>query len=335
MQVLTAHGAEGGYWDDILHDLPWALRDPHFTSAWGRLHEALDAQPLLAVLYEVGLPAVIQPFLWRSIPGGGWTDLTAAGYGGPLPIQRLPSPELREEFDQRFSEWCEGGGRKVVSEFYLTTPLLAARQGMLVPGYTRRERAVTVLDTDGEGLELRPNRRQSLAKAERATVQEIDSGTFWQLYAASMDRKDAAPRWRKAPGHFGALKELGAQFLGAFDGKLLVAGAVFLMSGNAAYYLYAATAEDPPSGYADRLVLAGWTMAKKAGASWLHLGGGLDDGDSLAAYKRSFGGLQRPVYSVQTVRDRGTYQDLTLRALGPARDMTAFFPAYRAAEAST
>lgn len=333
-EVLTAHGDDATRWDQLVDYLPFDLRDVHVSSAWGRLNEKPGVTAHLAVLIdeEQGY-LVCQPFLQRKINSTPLIDLTSAGYGGPMTSSVLPTKWESNNFQKGWIEWCDAN--RVVSEFYLANPVHAAHQSVLLAYDSGEimERTVVLLHLgDDEELVrgMRPNRRQSLRKANSATIKPVDGTTMWAVYNQAMQRKAAAERWQLSPTYFNRLLDHGGTVLGAYDGHQLKAVAAFLLQGRAtAYYHLAATTEPPASGFADQLIVAGAKLAKNAGFDWLHLGGGLSmaPDDSLLQYKASFGGIKRPVYSVRKVHNREAYDRLS------GDRLTAFFPAYREGEA--
>lgn len=338
-EVLTAHGDDATRWDQLVEYLPFDLRDVHVSSAWGRLNEKPGVNAMLAVLIDIEQGYLVcQPFLHREVADphnsdNRWTDVTSAGYGGPMTSATLPTKWQGNQFQRDWLAWCEAN--RVVSEFYLANPVHAAHQSVLLAyGCVEiAERAVALLHL-GNDEELvrgmRPNRRQSLRKANSAIIRPINGVTMWAVYNQAMQRKAAAERWQLSPTYFDRLLDHGGTILGAYDGHQLKAVAAFLLQGRGtAYYHLAATVEPPSSGFADQLIVAGAKLAMNAGFDWLHLGGGLSAApdDSLMQYKASFGGIRRPAYSVRLVHNREAYDRLS------GDRLTAFFPAYREGEA--
>lgn len=337
-EVLTAHGEDAARWTELIGYLPYDLRDVYMTPGWGRANEADGATAHLAVSIHEGQGFIVaQPFLKRPIRGTPFCDITALGYGGPVTSSALAARTDGVSFNDEFRAWCRT--QQVVSEFYLINPVSASHQQILLPsdGGPRMERGVTLLHLGTQDeivARMRPNRRQSLRKANGAVVDWCQPANVADVYVPAMRRKNAAPRWQFSLGYFENLKrQLGdncAMVSSTKDG-VVQAVAVFLLGRATAYYHLAATVEHPVSGHADQLILAGAVLAKKRGCDWLHLGGGLtaDTDDTLAAYKRSFGGITRPVYSNRRVLDRTVYD-----ALSQGHD-PSFFPAYREKEAAS
>lgn len=337
--VLTAHGDDAKRWDAYLDVLPYDLRDVHFTSAWGRAHETAEAVARLAVLEGNGR-VVLQPFLLRRIGDTDLQDMTAAGYGGLATSHALPGSEDGAEFEREMRAWR--ADNRVVSEFYLINPIFAAHQMLLATAGGARltpikDVVVLHLGSDDELRKgMRATRRHAHDKAAGLHISEIDAAVFASLYSGAMQRKVASGRWKRDANHFTALLQTGALIVGAAadaTSSVLAAG-VFTFGKSAAYYAFAATVEEPPTGYADKVIGAAVGEARSRGCDWLHLGGGVtaDKDDSLLAYKRSFGGVTRVVYAVRRVADAAAYAGLC--GDDPAVMPRDFFPAYRAKEAA-
>lgn len=327
--MLTVFSSLNPAWDSAVQMLPLRLRDVFLTSAWGRVCEREGAKAYLAV-YEDHRFFTMQPFVVRPIPGTTQHDVTLDGYGGPVStsplLARTDGAGLRRELDA----WMHEHG--IVSEFCLLNPVTADHQSVLLAGVDQQvlERGVTILpiSDDSEFLRgLRPNRAESLRKGADAVVDWCQPAEVADLYWPAMDRKGAEERWRFTLGDLEHLKKMLGEnccMLSAKQGNSTKAVAVFLFGTDVAYYYLSAVTEQPVTGYADQLILAGMKLAQERGCRWLHLGGGRSNDDGLAAYKRSWGGMIRPVYSLRRIYDLPQYLKLT----GDAK--TSFFPAYRA-----
>lgn len=336
-QSFQVFGAtiEAPIWDALIQRLPYDYRDVHFTSAWGRAHEAPGISARLAVLANTATGVMVcQPFLLRPIDGTPFNDMAWPGYGGPMTDGTMPAITDGVALDRAMQDWRDD--HAVVSEFYLVNPIYAAAQHILIPRHATMmsQQGVTILPTElHQALKMmRPNRRESLRKGEGAVVEFIEKGDRDEaqaVYDAAMERLGAPERWRLAlpwePRGF----TLAAKANG--DIKAI---AMFLVGTEVAYYHLAARTEDCPTGFSDQLILAGLQIANDYGARWLHLGGGRSGDDGLAAYKRSWGGIIRPAYAVRRVHDPDAYDALDgRRGLQDHRGTDAeFFPAYRRKE---
>lgn len=328
-QVFSAT-KDAPIWDAMIQRLPYDYRDVHLSSAWGRAHETPTASAWLAVLETAGT-MVCQPLLLRHV-AGAFCDLTWPGYGGPMTDSTMPAITDGVAMDRALQDWRDA--HNVVSEFYLVNPIYAAAQHILIPRHATMvvEQGVTVLPTELHDVlkMMRPNRRESLRKGERAVVEFIDSREEAQaIYDQAMERLGAPARWRIAL----PWEPRGFTFAAKADG-VTKAIAMFLVGTEAAYYHLAARTDDCPTGFSDQLILAGVNMAHEYGVRWLHLGGGRTGDDGLAAYKRSWGGMIRPAYSVRRVHDPDAYDIFDGRSgLRDHHGVDAdFFPSYRRKE---
>lgn len=329
-------------WDGYINMLPYEFRDIHFTSAWARAHETDTQRGGLAVwVNDAGGYIVCQPFMLRDIPGTDSKDLTAIGYGGPVTSAMIPNASDGMHFEEGFAEWRREYG--IVSEFYLLGPCYQPHQWVLLPEQPHPEREVFIvhLGSDDEiHSRLRATRRQSMEKAGYAVMDsELTPAAFHVMYDIAMKAKGAPARWRLTLRHFEQLQHelrdkmsiIAMAPVPRKEPTHALAAAVFLRGTGVAYYHLAATAPERVSGYADLCIIAGMVAARSVGCMYLDMGGGLTADDTLATYKRSFGGVPRMTYSIRRIYDVERYAELT-KAVGIFE--TPFFPAYRALEAS-
>lgn len=324
-------------WDRCISYLTHDLRDVYLMSGWGRLYETGLATAKLAVLVDEKLGYIVcQPFLHRKIEGTGYTDMAAAGFGGPFTSHAIPAREDGLLFEAEFARWRTA--HAVVSEFYLLNPIYAGHQFTLLPSleWIREERTVYMvhLGSDEEILmRMRDTRVQSIGKAHTAVMAVASPSGMEHAYQLAMREKGAADRWRMPVGYFERMGQELEQHSVIFSAVHPVEGpkaiATFIRGTACAYYSLAATMGRPMTGYADRCVTEAMMWARAAGCEWLNMGGGMEDGDTLASYKKSFGGFARKVYSVCRVHDERAYRLLS----GDLSLEPRFFPAYRAKEA--
>lgn len=325
-------------WRSALSMLPYDLRDVHLLPEWGEAHEAEGVTAHLAVFVDHDEQFMVcQPFLKRRIKD--YFDLTSAGYGGPVTNAVLPTIRDAQLYEQAFSIWRNQND--IVSEFYLINPLLMGHQAVMLPNcHPVWERDVTIVplgSMDEFSAHLRKNRIQSMDSAALdVVVATMTPSKMWELYEPAMRSKNAAVRWQFSQEYFERLASMTwVDIFGAFNtaAQRVEAGAVFTKSPIAIYYYLAAREEDARSGFADWCIQRAARQGVGTAVPWLHLGGGLKPGDSLEKYKRSFGGIQRPVYSVRRIYQREIYVALSG---GDDRDDAlygGFFPAYRKGDA--
>jgi hypothetical protein len=81
------------------------------------------------------------------------------------------------------------------------------------------------------------------------------------------------------------------------------------------------------------VVWYGATALADRGVQFLHIGGGVTDGDGIARAKRSFSPETFPLRSLRCVFMPESYAELCRRAVAGQPDTSGYFPAYRAASA--
>lgn len=334
-ELFGTSGKDGAAWDRAVGLMPYDCQDVQVQRRWYAAHEGPGVTALLGVYTDTKRNyQTLQPFLLRNISGTAFCDITAPGYGGPFTSDAVPSRRHGEAFAEAFGTALER--LKVVSEFWLENPIFAQHQALLYFGgeahYERSVSLVPVGTPDEVLSRMRPNRRQSLDKAKGAEIGMATPAEFMELYEAAMERKHAAPRWRHVPEQLLQPDDNGSRpryvLLKATrpgDAKP-AAVALFVLGNVAAYYHLSATQDPALSGYADALIFEGISWARARGLMFMSLGGGLQDDDSLSAYKRSWGGLQRPLYSYRYVINLDIYDALSMGRT------TTFFPAYRSEE---
>jgi hypothetical protein len=77
------------------------------------------------------------------------------------------------------------------------------------------------------------------------------------------------------------------------------------------------------------LLWSGVRHFKALGVPWLNLGGGVREGDSVAAHKRPFGPRELPFRCLKQIYRPDVYAHLCARAGVDGSEMTGYFPAYR------
>ena len=265
---------------------------------------------------------VLYPFLVRRLPGGR-CDLTSAyGFGGPFGVDG----DWRAPFRAACAE------RGVVSEFIRFHPVRANQRLAGADVALERVQEMVVLDiaADDEKLVRRmvPQARNKLRKAWRAGLvaePSRDLGRFWRMYTEAMQSMGAAESYMFGRDYFAALDALGDNLLMLDTGQ---AAALFLSGAGAMHYFLSATTDEGRRNAAANLIIfEAMRRARDAGLAALNLGGGLREGDTLHAFKTSFGPGRATYYVGSAVHDPAVYRELSARAGADPDD--AFFPAYR------
>lgn len=345
-EVLTAHGADALRWQHVWDRLPHDLRDVHYCPAYGRVQEALGGSARCAV-YEWEAWVIMQPFMLREIGETGYRDMTSMyGHGGPLSNMRsLSARALMEWMEVEFARWRSE--QRVVSEFCALHPILADDQRRLVhPDAVLRDVRQTVamrVDCTDEVIAagMRADRRQNLAKAANLyMVEGANWLPFCALYAETMRRHDAPSRFQFSNYYFTTHGDhlwpdrMAILFCGEKINTVRAASLI-LFGHHHAHYHFTGTADDMPRGANDRIIMEAARLARRAGCTWLMLGGGTTSAadDSLLAFKAGFSKHRFMARNYRRVFDGDAYMRLCGEAGCYPQD-GGFFPAYRAAEAA-
>jgi hypothetical protein len=364
-EVLGVEGAHGSRWRELIDLLPHQRRDIFFTPEYLKIYrDAYGFEPLLAVCRnESGF--LVQPFVRRPLANlpfladdphrNRFSDIANAyGYGGPVcSCDGAEGRKLYEAFAAEFALWCDS--EEIASEFCSLHPLIAAHQCALLERHIAVEaiKEVVVIDLEGDGSEmiraLRKGHRSSITAAKRAGVRveaveanPANLNAFRELYMATMERREAASRWRLPENFFPAtVQALGpsrATLLFAFVEDTLESGCLLIHEFASAYYHFAGTfGQRPAIGVNNLLVWEAAMYARMAGYQRLHLGGGVtaSPDDSLLRFKAGFTAGRAPFHTYFTVRNRAVYDLLCERKrqfeikIAGAELRSDFLPLYR------
>ncbi|WP_029089318.1 GNAT family N-acetyltransferase [Brevibacterium album] len=315
-----------------------------------------------ALLTGPGTERVLHAFLHRPIEAdacgnpvepGLWDISTALLYGGPLATR--DSAALLSAFWSRFRAWARETG--TVSEFIRTSPVAfpAADPLLAYPGEVREQAPHIVRSLDAGSVEalmadMHPNVRRGARKARAAGLDVVADTTgerleaFLRIYAETMDRRQAAERFR-FPAR--AFAELNAAFPGRFAYVYAVQGArpvaveLMLMDDRTGYFFLGGTETAALPLYASVLVhCEAIALAWRRGLRSYVLTGGVTNTpeDSLLRFKRGFAPRGEASYRTgQQVFDEERYRKLLCRGSAggpePGPEAEGFFPAYRARSA--
>lgn len=245
--------------------------------------------------------------------------------------------------------------RDVVSMFVRCSPLVPQADAPRGSTWIVRDHATRAIPVSGEDTmwsALEGRCRTSIRKARRlelsvhvrpATAEDLGPGSaFRRLYESAMERRGASDRYHFPDAYYEQLLNgLGSDLLfgsvGPDDEPL--AAALFLRHGEFLHYhLSGGTIEAGETGATNLLLWEACRFAASHDVKVLHLGGGVEDRDSLYRFKRSFGGRELSFSAYGHVVDRVAYgAALTRRAtqLDVSRATLAasrHFPAYRAGD---
>jgi hypothetical protein len=180
--------------------------------------------------------------------------------------------------------------------------------------------------------QIRRNERRgwSVAAEPGREAEAADRAAFELAYAETMARTGAADRYLYEPAYFERI--LGAEpawlLLAGREGEGASAGAIAVTSDHYLHYYLGGTRDEALGDSPMKNLFAGMvSLAGELGLS-LHLGGGVEPGDSLDSFKRGFANAAEPFRTHEVICDPAAYEELS-----GGRD-TEFFPAYRDPAAS-
>jgi serine/alanine adding enzyme len=233
------------------------------------------------------------------------------------------------------------------SPFFALPPLSdpAVRQG---PAHTTYAVAIADPQVAWEAMEgrCRTSIRKALGSGCVGTVSDtgigdlLEGGDFRTLYDATMQRRDASARYLFDDAYYRALhRGLGGRLLLArvagHDGATLAAALLMRSGPRLHYHLSGSTAEGSRAGATNLMLWEAVKHGASSGAHTLHLGGGLQEGDSLSRFKRSFGGEALSFVASGVVLDEQAYTDAVRARAAQLRigvqqfESAPTFPAYR------
>jgi hypothetical protein len=289
------------------------FRSPAFLAAEGVTHSLV----IEGNGFSEALPVIV-----RGIPGFERLDAISP-YGYPGAKGPPTSPPAADEVD-----WSATGLVSVFVRDRIGGPPCLA-------GGTERAR-VRIADPAREsGLRKRPG--QQIRQNERRgwvveahpgpTVTEGQRGAFERAYGETMERTGAAERYLYESAYLEGIlqSERSWLLLAARDGETPGAGAIAGASDGYLHYYLGGTADEALSDSPMKNLFA--AMIGLAGELDLplHLGGGVEPGDSLDEFKRGFANAEEPFLTHEVVCDPAAYAELA----GDPGERSGFFPAYR------
>jgi hypothetical protein len=284
---MTGYATTDYAWSRALDQLPADQRDifqePEYHALWGL--------PRFCLTIEEGGETAVLPFL-KDADGRAFSPY---GFGGPAGSPRL-FPRLMENFNFL--------GSRADRFMFVLNPFLVEQQRSAFPGARYVKDVVWGDLTQPE--QLRKGHAAAARRAERegARVIEWDCDQthavtdFAAMYAVTMDRLNAAPRWRFGPAFWSGLARMpGASIFLAYPGSVIKAqaGCLILQGHGRAYYHLAASYAP---GLNHLMVLRAMRAARARGCHTFCLGGGLTPApyDPLLRFKAGFSPLRAPVW---------------------------------------
>lgn len=311
--------------------------DVYATPAYGRSAMVIDDGIWeCAVDHETGYA---YPYVVRPVEGTELADIvTPYGYSGPF---RLDGGELEAKglADFRYRFLAAARERGYVAEFVRGHPLdlTACVEAMGFDLVTTRTTFAIDGSADNYWSACEGRHRTAVRKARRegATVIKESIATttdpsspFRIVYDNTMRRVDASDDFLLDDRYFEALTALddGASVRRVEVQGETIAAAIFLRwRGRLHYHLSGSTRMGMRIGAANIMLDAAYRDI--ADEAFMHLGGGLREGDGLARFKASIATRRLEVKLGRTVIDPDAYRALVGRP--SVLDEHSYFPAYR------
>ena len=245
---------------------------------------------------------------------------TPYGYGGPLAEGTFAASGQQAFFDELI-QYCKS--ENIVSQFLRFHPLLNNQGVFSMVTENRYVHDTIYIDTSCENLifsNMDSSNRNKVRKAHSAGIHVVkrpmsDFTAFFDMYCETMRRHDADAYYYFRQDYFDFINrsfaENAAIFYAVLDDKP-IAGAMFLFNENMMHYHLASVHQEYRSSAAGTLLLYEAAMwAAQNGIGRLHLGGGLNENDSLFGFKKQFNKHGRvPFYIGRTVFDNEAYHRL-------------------------
>jgi Acetyltransferase (GNAT) domain len=328
-EILDAANSEDAErWATLVAGSPAA--DVYYLPAYALASSQIEDSDPLAIVAGPEHCRFLAPLLLRRLSAVvdgtriRWTDLCSPyGYGGLLPLSAGP-PTARDLhcFLKELQDWARL--RNAVCCALRLHPLMRQdewfteeQEGLFKMRLRGPTTAIDLTKWDNacnRPAGMRKDRRPDLNRASRvlrvtwATGSDSDISSsmerFIALYYETMEFRHAGSFYKFPFAYFSHLASLGSSFRIAFawlDDKLAAASIFLAGSDYTHYHLAAANEIGMKYGAATLLIIEGARWARAQHCKLLHLGGGLSPGDTLEAFKRSFGSqLYRYAYVVST-----------------------------------
>lgn len=250
-----------------------------------------------------------------------WT--TPYGYGGPL-ISGQFTEEKRNKFLLELKEFCKEN--KIVSQFFRFHPFIE-EQNLFFEMFEAKNYKDTVFidltDKDTILKNMEATIRNRIRKAGKNGVRiEYDSGErieqFLEIYKSTMDRNQAEDYYYFQKQYFDyigqALKENVIYFYALYEEKIISASIFFYNEKYMHYHLSGTLWQYKSLASMNLLFYEAALWGSARGIQKMHLGGGVEDNDTLFRFKRKFNRSGRlPFYIGRTIFDQETFDMLVNR----------------------
>lgn len=205
-------------------------------------------------------------------------------------------------------------------------PLLSAKQGNVV-FVANPARPIQSRTTDKRRSERNREAGYEVMIVPGPETSADQRSAFRGMYEETMDLHEAKRHYYFSESYFNGVLDCEHTWLAlADDGAGFVAGSLITHSDGFLHYFLTGSVTDRRRESPNKNVLAALIEMSKTLNVPLHIGGGKEEGDSLADFKEGFGNTALPWYASELTCDQDAYAVLSGDSGGGD-----FFPAYRAA----
>lgn len=300
------HVSEKEKWNSIVKSFPqWDIYYLNEYADSFRIHG--DGEPILvyAAFDERRMAYVVmqndisdfKPFqnVLQSQCYYDWTS--PYGYGGPL-----YDGEITDEWMVLAMKEIEDYAKthNIVSQFFRFHPLLQNQKHMEKYGKVLYMKKTVFIDTDSEELIMKnmtPNNRNMVRKAKKNGVEIMtDKGenlnSFIDIYNKTMREHNAGEYYFFKKEYFDYIKENMTEntvfFYALYEEKIISASIFFYNDEFMHYHLSGTLPEYRGVAAANLLLTEAANWAAERGIKLFHLGGGVENEDSLLRFKKHF-----------------------------------------------
>jgi Acetyltransferase (GNAT) domain len=312
-------------WESALEGVPHS-----FAHTWDNCHAIAGSSGHVTYLYSYQWAdaTIVSPLSERPI--AAYVDIvTPYGFSGFVGVGDCPS------FAAEWWRFAERQG--YVCGYLLLNPAMPNETYFGQAAGHHKILFVLDLRLAEEELfaRLSTNRKRQVrrADAERDTLvtdREPLTEFFVQTYPDFIARRNAGSVYKLNEETLRELCESPQVFIvGAQQGGRIRAVSLFGYTRYAGDFLYNVSLP----GYEPYSVMLIWSAVrelKARGVPSLNLGGGVEENDSLAEFKRRFGAKEISLRNMKQIYRRDIYDDLCVRA-GVDSERSSYFPAYRSA----
>ena len=311
-------------WKDLLLGLSSYQWDVYFTPDYYSLYQNYGDGEALCCVFEKNGNIALYPFLKNPILPLGYEldkeyyDIQGAyGYNGL--IASTVDSTFIAEFWKEFDFFCQEND--IIAEFMRFHPLLNNQRLASTKMKTFFSRHTVALDLSLSLDEIwtqqfSSKNRNMIRKAEKEGVTIVESDdyeTFRKLYDGTMTNLNAENYYYFPQSYYdeyqASFRDNSILYFAMLDGKV-IAGSMFMFSGNYAHYHLSARDREYSKYAANNLILwHGIQKAKERGCKWFHFGGGttVDENDSLLIFKQNFSKTKTEFWIGKRVHNQAVY----------------------------